>query len=305
MSKTIEDFKQETYPVSINTSGSQSWSLILLSAPYGTINFNLAGTAGANVSKIAGPNNEVSCRLNSNDTVTFTMSAVMPSEFKTNEVWKKLGFRFAVPQGTSFNLAPAFTSTVTGATTSISNITQTFIGNGTWPTSPFVSDVYEITCDVNLTSTGYSIVQGNISIALRNSGLSQLTFRSENGLSYTYGSIFGTLGIQQPLCFHPSTMIKTGRGEVKITELKSGDVIYDIKDNEMKVEYIAKHGYTNTFVKISKGAIKENVPTEDLMLTPGHYIWYDNKWTYAKYIVNNKDITMIKTEYVPVYSIIT
>jgi hypothetical protein len=98
------------------------------------------------------------------------------------------------------------------------------------------------------------------------------------------------------VCVHEDTHVLTKDGFKKIKDVRSGDIVYDLNNNEVTVEYNAKINITNEFISIGKGSIGENKPMNDLLIRPGHPIWMKDKEVDCDKLINGDTIKMIETE---------
>lgn len=84
-----------------------------------------------------------------------------------------------------------------------------------------------------------------------------------------------------PICFARGTMILTDRGEVAVEELRSGDLV-QTKDHGLKeIRWMDSQTLSGATLKaaphlrpirISAGALGDNIPTRDLVVSPQHRI---------------------------------
>ena len=117
--------------------------------------------------------------------------------------------------------------------------------------------------------------------------------------------VTGTLVSQSALCLHPDTLVKTKRGNIKVADLITDDIVYDEKENPITVKFVGTNDTTNKFVKFTKGSLGENIPNNDLYITPGHMIMFNGKVKEASSFINNKDIIETDVKDSKVCSIIT
>lgn len=114
------------------------------------------------------------------------------------------------------------------------------------------------------------------------------------------GSASGFGEFVSPVCFLRGTMIMTTKGEVAIEDLVAGDIVIG-QSGERTVKWI---GFRKTFTKqipadrraehmpirIVRDAIAENVPSKDIVVSPGHHILVEGKLVRAQDLVNGKTI---------------
>ncbi|CAM4132591.1 Hedgehog/Intein (Hint) domain-containing protein [Bordetella tumbae] len=134
-----------------------------------------------------------------------------------------------------------------------------------------------------------------------------VTFNVQNLSQEDYDAIIadhgGTTGFGEfvsPVCFLRGTMIQTTKGEVAIEDLVAGDVVIG-QSGERTVKWV---GFRKTYTKripadrraehmpirIVRDAIAENVPSKDIVVSPGHHILVEGKLVRAQDMVNGKTI---------------
>ncbi|OUI97557.1 Hint domain-containing protein, partial [Acetobacter cibinongensis] len=107
------------------------------------------------------------------------------------------------------------------------------------------------------------------------------------------------------VCFLAGSMIRTGSGDVAVETLRIGDSVmtWDWKAQaatERQVIWTGRKSMTvNTAladdeagypVRILKNAIAENVPSQDLLVTPEHCLFFDNRFVPVRMLVNGRSI---------------
>ena len=126
---------------------------------------------------------------------------------------------------------------------------------------------------------------------------------SNAGITY-YGNTpdYRYFNQSSPYCVSEGTIVTTDQGEVKIEELNKN---YTINGN--KILGISKDFYLREeMVLIKKDAISENIPNEDLYITPNHQLTYKGKFVKAKWLVNNlENVEFVKNDKgISVYNIL-
>lgn len=114
-----------------------------------------------------------------------------------------------------------------------------------------------------------------------------------------------TINSASSACLHPNTIIKTKRGNIPIKEIHSGDFVIDQFGNPIEVLYNIKLAPMNNWVKISKNALGNNIPENDLYITHQHPIIVNNKYIYPVNLINNDTIYEIILPPENMYSICT
>ena len=126
---------------------------------------------------------------------------------------------------------------------------------------------------------------------------------SNAGITY-YGDTpdYRYFNQSSPYCVSEGTIVTTDQGEVKIEELNKN---YTINGN--KILGVSKDFYLREeMVLIKKDAISENIPNEDLYITPNHQLTYKGKFVKAKWLVNNlENVEFVKNDKgISVYNIL-
>ena len=108
-------------------------------------------------------------------------------------------------------------------------------------------------------------------------------------------------GTMQYACFLKGTHIATPDGEIKVENLKAGDTVITAKGGVAIVKWL---GYRTLYknripekdarrafpILFKKGSIAENVPHRDLIMSPGHHVFFDGNLIPAMALVNGKSI---------------
>lgn len=104
-------------------------------------------------------------------------------------------------------------------------------------------------------------------------------------------------------CFLKGTMIRTPGGERAVEDIKVGDHVSTLVDGEVvqrEVIWVGRRSATvrdwmtddeaGYPVRIRKGALGDNVPYKDLLVTPEHAIYLDGGFVPARMLVNGRSI---------------
>ncbi|CAM3891567.1 Hint domain-containing protein [Bordetella tumulicola] len=103
-----------------------------------------------------------------------------------------------------------------------------------------------------------------------------------------------------PVCFLRGTLIQTAKGEVAVEDLVPGDTVIG-QSGERTVKWV---GFRKTFTKqiapdrraehmpirIVRDAIADNVPSKDIVVSPGHHVLVEGKLVRTQDLVNGKTI---------------
>jgi hypothetical protein len=108
-----------------------------------------------------------------------------------------------------------------------------------------------------------------------------------------------------PFCVHPDSLVHTTEGLIKISDLKQHTKLIGINGEIIDLIANAKFVPTTTFVEISAGALSKNIPSESLLITSGHPIYFSRE-IIAQNLINGDTIKKINLEMpTNVYSLCT
>jgi hypothetical protein len=101
------------------------------------------------------------------------------------------------------------------------------------------------------------------------------------------------------ICFMPGTKIRTPDGEANVETLKRGDLVITTDGRVEPVAWVGRQTVSKVFadpvrvwpIRIKAGALAENVPCRDLLLSPDHAILVDGVLIQAGALVNGSSIT--------------
>jgi hypothetical protein len=99
-------------------------------------------------------------------------------------------------------------------------------------------------------------------------------------------------------CFYPGTMIRTPDGEVAVETLQPGDLVLTADGVAKKVNWLGKQTVSTRFadplrvlpIRIRAGALDDNVPARDLLVSPDHAMFIDGVMIHASALVNGTSI---------------
>lgn len=100
-------------------------------------------------------------------------------------------------------------------------------------------------------------------------------------------------------CFYPGTLVRTPAGEVAVETLKHGDLVLTHDGREIPVAWLGRQTVSTVFadklrvlpIRIKAGALGENVPARDLLVSPDHAMFIDGVLIHAGALVNDTSIT--------------
>jgi hypothetical protein len=100
------------------------------------------------------------------------------------------------------------------------------------------------------------------------------------------------------ICFLAGTLIRTPAGEVEVESLKHGDLVLTQDGRTVPVDWLGIQTVSLRFadkmrvlpIRIRAGALAENVPCRDLLVSPDHAILVDGALIHAGALVNGTSI---------------
>jgi hypothetical protein len=114
------------------------------------------------------------------------------------------------------------------------------------------------------------------------------------------------LATHAPGCFLAGVLISTTNGPVAVEDLARGDLVLTADGTAMPVRWVGRSVVSRVFadparilpVCIKAGALGENLPARDLLVSPGHGIFVDGVLAHAGALLNGT--TIIQEREVPV-----
>lgn len=105
----------------------------------------------------------------------------------------------------------------------------------------------------------------------------------------------------QANCFLPGTLIATSRGEVRVEDLKPGDLVLSADGDAMPVRFLFRQTVATRFgpaerlqpVRLAAGSLGDGIPHADLMVTADHAILLEGTLCAAGALVNGTTITRV------------
>ncbi|BBF93613.1 Hint domain-containing protein [Blastochloris tepida] len=99
------------------------------------------------------------------------------------------------------------------------------------------------------------------------------------------------------LCFMPGTLIRTPAGDVAVETLKTGDAVTTTDGRAVAVRWIGRQTVATRFcdelklpVRIRAGALGDNLPQRDLLVSGDHALFLDGVLVHAGALVNGTTI---------------
>ena len=102
----------------------------------------------------------------------------------------------------------------------------------------------------------------------------------------------------ETFCFMAGTMIRTPNGEVAVETLKHGDLVLTHDGRSVPVDWLGIQTISMRFadkmrvlpIRIRTGALAENVPARDLLVSPDHAILVEGALIHASALINGSSI---------------
>ncbi|WEX75015.1 Hint domain-containing protein [Sinorhizobium numidicum] len=103
-----------------------------------------------------------------------------------------------------------------------------------------------------------------------------------------------------PMCLLRGTSITTPMGEVRIEDLRIGDLVQTVRGKAMPVKWIGRHIYRRSGptwtervmpIRIARFALNQHTPSKDLYLSAGHALLIDGMLIRAADLVNATSIS--------------
>ena len=108
------------------------------------------------------------------------------------------------------------------------------------------------------------------------------------------------------ICFVSNTLILTPQGEVKIDDLRIGDLVTTVTGETKPIKWIAKLRFEKQHaktwrhdvrpVRIAKDALGEGMPRRDLYLSQSHMVYLGGMLISAASLLNGKTIAVVHPE---------
>jgi hypothetical protein len=107
-----------------------------------------------------------------------------------------------------------------------------------------------------------------------------------------------SLTTNEPGCYCAGTMIATPGGERRVESLVAGDLVLTANGAAMPVLWLGRSVISRRFadpvrvlpIRIMAGALGENLPLRDLLVSPGHALLIDGVLVHAGALVNGTSI---------------
>jgi hypothetical protein len=115
-----------------------------------------------------------------------------------------------------------------------------------------------------------------------------------NQVKLTNGAVVEQLSI----CFMPGTMIRTPEGEAPVETLQRGDLVLTAQGEARPVVWVGRQTIVSRFsdpvrnwpIRIAAGALADNVPSRDLLVSPEHALLVEDVLVNAAALLNGTSI---------------
>ena len=104
--------------------------------------------------------------------------------------------------------------------------------------------------------------------------------------------------LSDTVCFMPGTRILTPEGELAVEALKAGDLVTTAEGKSMPIRWLGRQTVSRLFadplrvlpIRITQGALGDNMPSRDLLVSPDHALLIDGALIQAGALVNDTSI---------------
>ena len=155
-----------------------------------------------------------------------------------------------------------------------------------------------------LTIVRAQAVAGGLSIQLGGGGtydLTHVTYASGITPSFVTGfDAANNAAFVEVVCFAAGTRLSTRTGTALVEDLRAGDHVFTLSGEARKVKWVGRrridlvrhpHAEHVAPIRFKPGAIADNVPSRELLLSPDHGVFLDGMLIPARLLVNHGSIT--------------
>ncbi len=161
-------------------------------------------------------------------------------------------------------------------------------------------DTIDLTALASGSVTSLSFNSGTDILTIDNSAGASLTLKFDGlatGASFSY-SADGTGGTDVVVCYYPGTGIRTPAGDVPVERLCIGDSVMLADGRVLPVRWIGRNTVSTRFadplrvlpIRIRAGALGENRPERDLLVSPQHAVLVEDILIQAGALVNGLSV---------------
>ncbi|WBO59092.1 MULTISPECIES: Hint domain-containing protein [unclassified Acidocella] len=109
------------------------------------------------------------------------------------------------------------------------------------------------------------------------------------------------------LCFYPGTRLAAEDGEIEVQDVKAGTMLRVADGRVLPVRWVGRSEVSMRFadplrslpIRIKAGALADNLPVRDLLVSPDHVMFLDDVLIQAGALING--LTILREENVPEY----
>ena len=153
-------------------------------------------------------------------------------------------------------------------------------------------------------TTGFDFTMGNIKIGSNRNETHK--FNGLVSLLRGYNFVLSSSDINGlyngiEVCYHPNTIILTNQGYIKITDLKRGDLIKTLNGYKPLSKLLKNINIKTKFMEFPKNCFGENTPNQDLHITTGHPVYFNDEFYLPENFIGKKNIKLISKDAVYVY----
>jgi hypothetical protein len=149
----------------------------------------------------------------------------------------------------------------------------------------------------NLHVTGTSVHDGVLTVQTADDQTFELNIFGAPDGSYTPSSD-NAGGSEITICFYPGTRISTPEGEWAVETFQAGDLVTTADGRIMPVRWLGRQTVATRFadplrvlpIRIKAGALGDEVPLRDLLVSPNHALLVGNVLVQAGALVNDTSI---------------
>jgi hypothetical protein len=125
---------------------------------------------------------------------------------------------------------------------------------------------------------------------------------SVRGTTFQLSSFDSGQGTEITNCFMAGTLVRTPEGEVAVETLRRGDLVMTAEGGVQPVAWLGRQTVSTRFadplrswpIRVKAGALGENVPARDLLLSPDHALLIEDVLIHAGALVNGTSIVREK-----------
>lgn len=280
-----------------------------------TINLGLVSNAtlivdgvNANITSFAGVTGVTSTTIDVINGANLTVTAQLAS------IGAGSTFNYQIGAGSSLTINAANLGVDVAQTTIVDFANAAGTGHFTYSPSTLLSvslssiptivnvqagDTVTVTGATSITQSGNVVTFHGVGLL----GLATVSYTIPVGATYTTNPLNNTITFVTP-CFVRGTMIATPDGDVPVEFLKMGDLVLSLNNGVVPVTWLGSRTIDPKTVdkprdelpvRIRAGAIAENIPQRDLLVSPDHCMFIQGSLIPAKLLINGTTVTQAIT----------